>query len=90
MSTIIDLTNQEEKEYVYIKVDELDDKPKIIRKVSATKPKKIISLCDNRNCNKTDEYQVLGFCTGCFNNRYCSIKCQKEDWNFHKSTCKSM
>lgn len=84
MSTLIDLTQLDEKEYVFIKVDELDEKPRIFRRKTVHK----ISICDNRTCSNTDEKANLGWCTGCFYNKYCCERCQMEDWSFHKDLCK--
>ena len=86
MSTIIDLTQFNDKEYVYIRVDELDNTPRIFRKKTIQNIQKI-SICDNRTCSCTDDKEPLYSCTGCFFNKYCCKECQNEDWSFHKDLC---
>ncbi len=84
--SLIDLTNDiNEKDIVYIVVDELDDNPKLYRRKSDASIQKCLYICDNVTCNRTSAN--LKRCTGCFYNRYCSPDCQKQDWSHHKSVC---
>jgi hypothetical protein len=75
------------KDVVYIRVDEIDEKPKLYRRLSDPKPRSLISICDNINCSKVSNN--LKICSGCQFNKYCSKKCQQEDWWNHKDLCKS-
>lgn len=42
----------------------------------------ILKMCDN--CYSINDLKT---CSGCKRNNYCSLKCQIEDWKFHKSYC---
>lgn len=70
---------------VFIKVDELDEKPRLIRRLSDPTPRKLLHICDNTDCSTVDHEMKL--CAGCKYNRYCSSECQKQDWWNHKDVC---
>ena len=57
------------------------------------KKKEIIHICRNPLCKKRespiDRYKICNKCL-CDNVRYCSKKCQKDDWERHKSECQAM
>jgi hypothetical protein len=71
---------------VFIKVDELDEKPRLIRLLSDPTPRKFLHICDNTDCSTVDSEMKL--CAGCKYNRYCSSECQKHDWWNHKDVCR--
>lgn len=70
---------------VFIKVDELDEKPRLLRRLSDPTPRKFLHICDNTNCSTVDSEMKL--CGGCKYNRYCSSECQQQDWWNHKDVC---
>ena len=74
------------KDVVFIKVDEIDEKPRLYRRLSDPKPRSLLSICDNTNCSTVNSH--LKLCAGCQFNKYCSKKCQQEDWWNHKDLCK--
>mmetsp|Transcript_8737 Transcript_8737/g.21924 ORF Transcript_8737/g.21924 Transcript_8737/m.21924 type:complete len:498 (+) Transcript_8737:485-1978(+) len=41
--------------------------------------------CDT--CGKRSSYTKMKKCSRCRNATYCSVECQKEDWNRHKPVC---
>jgi len=41
--------------------------------------------CDN--CKKRSPYTKMKKCSRCRNATYCSVECQKQDWNRHKAEC---
>lgn len=68
-----------------IRVDELDEKPRIYRRLSEPHRNTGIQICDNTSCNNV--CKKMKICEGCQFNRYCSEECQKRDWWFHKNVC---
>jgi hypothetical protein len=74
------------EQIVFIKVDELDEKPRLLRRLSDPTPRKLLHICDNTGCSTIDKEMKL--CAGCQYNRYCSEDCQKQDWWHHKDVCK--
>lgn len=70
---------------VPIRVDEIDEKPRIYRRLSEPHHKTVMRICDNTSCSQIGKHMKV--CGGCNFNRYCSESCQKEDWSFHKSIC---
>lgn len=42
--------------------------------------------CDT--CNRRQSYTRMKKCSRCRNATYCSVECQKQDWNRHKEECK--
>ena len=70
---------------VFIKVDELDEKPRLLRRLSDPTPRKFLHICDNTDCSTVDSEMKL--CGGCKYNRYCSSECQQQDWWNHKDVC---
>jgi hypothetical protein len=70
---------------VFIKVDELDEKPRLLRRLSDPTPRKFLHICDNTDCSTVDSEMKL--CGGCKYNRYCSSACQQQDWWNHKDVC---
>lgn len=51
-----------------------------------------VTCCNRKECRKEESQENGGTkfkrCSKCFT-RYCSLECQREDWNNHKSFCKS-
>ena len=48
--------------------------------------------CSNTACNKLEDKKKFSSCSGCSKKakrRYCSSKCQEEDWDEHKVYCQS-
>jgi hypothetical protein len=41
--------------------------------------------CDT--CKKRSSYTKMKKCSRCRSATYCSVECQKQDWNRHKATC---
>jgi hypothetical protein len=41
--------------------------------------------CDT--CKKRSSYTKMKKCSRCRNATYCSVECQKQDWNRHKTEC---
>eukprot|EP01104_Vermistella_antarctica_P004528 TRINITY_DN1496_c1_g1_i2.p1 TRINITY_DN1496_c1_g1~~TRINITY_DN1496_c1_g1_i2.p1 ORF type:complete len:223 (+),score=26.96 TRINITY_DN1496_c1_g1_i2:654-1322(+) len=46
----------------------------------------IVRQCDR--CLRHPSERSLLLCTRCRGTRYCTVSCQKADWNRHKKTCK--
>lgn len=42
-----------------------------------------------QRCINCEAYAPTKACSGCKSVRYCSVECQKEHWNAHKSSCAS-
>ena len=52
------------------------------------------NICENVNCcdsyNDNGDRKKYFRCGQCRNASYCSLKCQKADWSFHKRECKKV
>ena len=57
----------------------------LIRKYGTKLGKQIDCLC--AFCGKSDE-RVVSKCARCKKVTYCSVECQRSDWNIHKRVCK--
>ena len=51
---------------------------------------KDVNLSDDWYCFTCSERGKLSKCSRCGVARYCSSKCQKENWSEHKSQCKEL
>jgi len=60
----------------------------LIRQEERREKKAKLVTCNN--CQKRSSITNMKKCGRCQNATYCSVECQKEDWSFHKSTCKEM
>lgn len=46
------------------------------------------ATCDSRKCSKqSSKENKFKLCQGCKAVRYCSVKCQEEQWTLHKTAC---
>jgi len=84
-SITIPSVKPENDQIVFIKVDELDEKPRLIRRLNDPSPRRLLHICDNVGCSVIDK--EMKSCGGCKYNRYCSSECHKEDWWNHKDVC---
>eukprot|EP00984_Skeletonema_dohrnii_P028677 scaffold18734_cov115-Skeletonema_dohrnii-CCMP3373.AAC.5 len=62
----------------------LDEKYKEVKSV------KKMGLCYNQNCSLPErkaERSKMFYCTRCRDANYCSVECQKDDWETHRKFC---
>ena len=61
------------------------------KKYKEVKSVKKMGLCRNPNCSLPDNGRVerrkMFSCTRCGVVNYCSVKCQRADWNRHRKGC---
>lgn len=44
--------------------------------------------CNNIDCDK--KMKKMKMCSSCKTTKYCSVECQKKDWQRHKEECKNL
>ncbi|KZP18786.1 hypothetical protein FIBSPDRAFT_933202 [Athelia psychrophila] len=58
--------------------------------LGAINPRDLGKLTRNDGCAHCGDAKALSRCAGCQAVQYCSKECQKQDWKWHKSSCRSL
>jgi len=58
--------------------------------IPGCRPGKFLRKCGNGFCNNLEHHrsEMFQYCSRCNRRKYCSAKCQRDDWPIHKLECK--